>query len=174
MQQMHQPQQAGWAGNGWNGQNQNAAMSSVYPPHPQGYSGAHSTNAAVDDLISVVQRETDDIDEIIRMAEAGIKPPKKGEAPPAAALAPTPGLAQTLTPVVAPTSEPSATTVESSAEKTEVEKKSKKGMKMVYDDNEVSPEEKMALMPRYAFVQEEMSEMVVGEGNTQLAVAVDA
>ena len=170
MQQMHQPQQGGWAGNGWNGQNQNAAMSSVYPPHSQGYNGAHSTNAAVDDLISGIKRETDDIDEIIRMAEAGIKPPKKGEAPPTATLAP-PNLPQP--PVVAP--EPSATTAKSSTTKTEVvEKKGKKEMRMVYDDNEISPEEKMARLPRYAFVPEGKTEAAVGEAHTQPAVAVDA
>lgn len=175
MQQMHQPQQGGWSGNGWNGQNQNAAMSSVYPPHSQGYNGAHSTNAAVDDLISGVKREADDIDEIIRMAEAGIKPPKKGEAPPAAMLAPPPGLPQAPVPAAAPAPEPTATTVEPSAEKTEVvEKKGKKEMKMSYDDNEISPEEKMALMPRYAFVPEGKTETLLGEANTQSAVTVDA
>ena len=39
--------------------------------------------------------QADDIDEIIRMAEAGIKPPKKGEAPPvsqAVAATPIPAL----------------------------------------------------------------------------------
>lgn len=32
--------------------------------------------------------------------------------------------------------------------------KKKKGMRMVYDDTEVSPEEKMALLPRYRWVEE--------------------
>jgi hypothetical protein len=85
MQQLHQGppphQQGGWGGNGWKGQDQNSAMSSAYPPHSQGYNGDYSTNASsVDDLVSGAAREADDIDEIIRMAEAGIKPPKKGEA----------------------------------------------------------------------------------------------
>lgn len=62
------------------------------------------------------------------MAEAGIKPPKKTDAEAAAAQ-----------------EEPAA------------EKKGKKGgdksVKMVYDD-ELSPEERLAMMPRYAFVPE--------------------
>jgi hypothetical protein len=157
MQQLHQgqPSQGGWSGNGWNGQNQNSVMSSVYPPHSQGYNGAHSTNAAVDDLISGVNRETDDIDEIIRMAEAGIKPPKKGEAAPGTAQAPPANLPQAPAPVVAPAPDSADKTTESNADKTEApEKKSKKEMKMVYDDNEISPEEKMAMLPRYAFAPE--------------------
>ena len=167
---MHQgqPQQGGWTGNGWNGQNQNPVMSSVYPPQSQGYNGAHTTNAAVDDLISGVKREADDIDEIIRMAEAGIKPPKKGEAPPA----PAANLPQIPPPVAAAAPETPPTIAEPTAEKTDAsEKKSKKGMKMVYDDNEVSPEEKMAMLPRYAFVPEGKTESVPVD--TQ-AVAVDA
>lgn len=171
MQQMHQGQ-PGWAGNGWNGQNQNSVMSSVYPPHSQGYNGAHSTNAAVDDLISGVKREADDIDEIIRMAEAGIKPPKKGEAPPAPVQAPAVNLPQAPAPVAAPAPAPTPTTTEPSADKTEApEKKSKKEMKMVYDDNEISPEEKMAMLPRYAFVPEGKTETLV---ETQAVVTVDA
>ena len=165
MQQLHQGQQqpSGWAGNGWNGQNQSSAMSSVYPPHSQGY-GAHSTNADVDELISGVKRETDDIDEIIRMAEAGIKPPKKGEAPSASVQAPPPGLPHAppkVTAPPAPQSTPAST--EPAPEKTESgEKKTKKEMRMVYDDLEVSPEEKMAMLPRYAFAP---------EGKTELAPA---
>ncbi|KAK4197389.1 putative zinc finger protein [Triangularia verruculosa] len=61
----------------------------------------------------------DDIDQLIRMAEAGIKPAKTGEEPPAP-----------------------------------VTEKKKKGMRMVYDDTEVSPEEKMAMLPRYRWVEE--------------------
>ena len=134
-------------------------MSSVYPSHSQGY-GTHSTNAAVDELISGVTREADDIDEIIRMAEAGIKPPKKGEAPPAPVQAPPPGLPQAPAPIAPPPAPQLAkTAAEPAVVKTEpVEKKSKKEMRMVYDDLEVSPEEKMALLPRYAFVPEGKTE----------------
>jgi hypothetical protein len=166
MQQLHQgqPQQSGWAGNGWNGQNQNSVMSSVYTPHSQGYNGAHSTNAA-DDLISGGKREADDIDEIIRMAEAGIKPPKKGEAASAPIQAPPPSLPQApVVPGAAPVSESTSNTTDSIAEKTEaVEKKAKKEMKMVYDDLEVSPEEKMALLPRFAFVPEGKTEPKIAD-----------
>lgn len=64
----------------------------------------------------------DDIDQLIRMAEAGIRPPqKKGD------------------------------DAEEAGEKKS--KKDKKG-KMVYDDAEISPEERMAQFPRYAFTPE--------------------
>ena len=142
----------GWGGGGWNGQNQNSAMSSV--PPSQGYGGSYSTNAAVNDLVSGAAREADDIDEIIRLAEAGIFHPKKTETahqPPSATATPA-----EATPTPAP----------ETAEKTEVtEKKLKKDkpMKMVYSDNDVSPEEKMALMPRYAFVPEGKAEAAPAE-----------
>lgn len=75
------------------------------------------------------QQQGDDIDQIIRMAEAGIKPPRKADAEAAAA------------------EEPAAAS----------EKKSKKdkdkNVRMVYED-ELSPEERMAMMPKYAFVPE--------------------
>lgn len=63
-----------------------------------------------------MQGHGDDIDQLIRMAEAGIRPgAKQGEA----------------------------------AEKGKKDK-DKKG-KLVYEDAETSPEERMAAMPRYAF-----------------------
>ncbi|RDA91346.1 hypothetical protein CP533_0011 [Ophiocordyceps camponoti-saundersi (nom. inval.)] len=62
----------------------------------------------------------DDIDRMIRMAEAGVKTNAKPE---------------------------------DGADGEKKPKKDKKG-KLVYDDAEVSPEEKMALMPRYAFKAE--------------------
>lgn len=133
-------------------------MSSV--PPSQGYGGSYSTNAAVNDLVSGAAREADDIDEIIRMAEAGIKPPKKSDPaqqPPSSTG--TPGTPAQATPTPAP-------------EATEVtEKKSKKDkpMKMVYSDNDVSPEEKMALMPRYAFVPEGEAEPASAVANAPVA-----
>ena len=52
-------------------------------PHPPGYNGGYPTNASTgDDLATGATREADDIDKLIRMAEAGIKPPKKDEASP--------------------------------------------------------------------------------------------
>lgn len=144
MQQMHQ--KGGWSGNGWNGQDQNSAMSSAYS-HPPGLHGEHSTNAStVDDLVSGAARDADDdIDKIIRMAEAGIKPPKRDSIDPSK----TETSEAVSAPGIADDSEPKPEA------KTEVaEKKSKKDkpMKMIYSDNDVSPEEKMAKMPRYAFV----------------------
>ncbi|KAH7313688.1 hypothetical protein B0I35DRAFT_277365 [Stachybotrys elegans] len=63
---------------------------------------------------------TDDIDQMIRMAEAGIKPAKKPEE------------------------------ADEATEKKTKKEKDKKG-RLVYEDAEVSPEERMAALPRYAF-----------------------
>lgn len=120
----------------------------------------------MDDLVSGAAREADDIDEIIRMAEAGIKPPKKGEA---------------AAPHVQPAAEAQAvsTHVPESAENPEpAEKKSKKDkpVKMIYSDNDMSPEEKMAQMPRYAFVPDGKTETALVDAATVPGVAgtVDA
>lgn len=72
------------------------------------------------------QTQGDDIDQLIRMAEAGIKPPKKSETP--------------------------AATEETATEK-KPKKDKDKNVQMIYDD-ELSPEERMAMMPRYAFTPE--------------------
>lgn len=132
-------------------------MSSAYPAS-QGY-GDYSANASsVDDLVSGAARAADDIDEIIRMAEAGIKPPKKGDALP--------------TRVQPPATE--ATPTPKTTEKTETsEKKLKKDKptKMIYSDNEISPEEKMAMMPRYAFMPAEKPESVLVDAATSPGVA---
>jgi hypothetical protein len=122
-------------------------MSSAYP-HSQGYNGGANASS-VDELVSAAAREPDDIDEIIRMAEAGIKPPKKGEAQTQPAQAPTQHIpqAQESTSIQALESVPA---VEATEKKPKKEKD--KNMRMVYSDNEISPEEKMARLPRYAFV----------------------
>ncbi|KAH8813044.1 hypothetical protein F5884DRAFT_321464 [Xylogone sp. PMI_703] len=180
LQQMHQgspthypgqgppgPQQAGWNGNGWNGQEKNSAMSSAYPSHTQGYNGDYSTNAStVDELVSGAARQGDDIDEIIRMAEAGIKPPKKIATPDTPTAAAAANTEATATPEVAEKTD--------AADKTETsEKKSKKDKptRMIYSDNEVSPEEKMAKLPRYAFVPEEQNETALYDITEQPGVA---
>lgn len=62
----------------------------------------------------------DDIDQLIRMAEAGVKP-----------------------------AQPEADEGDKKGKK----EKDKKG-RMVYDDVDTSPEERMAALPRYAFVPE--------------------
>ena len=184
MQQLHQgppPHQGGWGGNGWKGQDQNSAMSSAYPPHPQGYNGDYSTNASsVDDLVSGAAREADDIDEIIRMAEAGIKPPKKGEVVQVPITAPTSNVTSNApTAAATPTPAPETTEKTESTEKTEQgEKKAKKEkpVKMIYSDNDLSPEEKMAMMPRYAFVPEGKTETILVDAATLPSVTgtVDA
>ncbi|KAJ4292857.1 hypothetical protein N0V88_005515 [Collariella sp. IMI 366227] len=82
---------------------------------PYYYNGSASTAQAVGG---------DDIDQLIRMAEAGIKP---------AATA-------------------AGGSAKNGAEEGAGEKK-KKGTRMVYADTEVSPEEKMAMLPRYRWVE---------------------
>ncbi|TAQ88870.1 hypothetical protein B7494_g2804 [Chlorociboria aeruginascens] len=163
MQQMHQgqglPHQQGWAGKGWNGQEQNSAMSSAYPPHSQAYNGDYSTNASsVDDLVSGAARQADDIDEIIRMAEAGIRPTKKIDTPASIAT-------------VVPTTAPEATPIHERVEPTEKKSKKDKGMKMIYSDNDISPEEKMAMMPRYAFIPDGKNDTILGEATAVPGIA---
>lgn len=107
------PQRPGYAGN-------------YYPgTGAPGFPGGAST---VDELVAGAARSGDDIDQLIRMAEAGIKVPLKKE---------------NGTPTEAAPAEPA------------VEKKSKKDKdkgRMIYSDPEFSPEERMAQMPRYAYV----------------------
>ncbi|KAJ0164676.1 BUB3-interacting and GLEBS motif-containing protein [Colletotrichum tanaceti] len=85
---------------------------------PPGYPGA----TTVDDLVSGAAQHGDEIDELIRRAESGIKAPKKPE--------------------------------DEAAEEAAGEKKSKKDKngRMFYADTETSPEERMAQLPRYAYV----------------------
>lgn len=139
------------------------AMSPAYPPHSQGYNGGYPANAStLDDLISGGAREVDDIDEIIRMAEAGIKIPKRGESQPA----------QTAAPIETTLPETAAVAVTTPApETTEKKSKKEKGMRMIYSDNEMSPEEKMAKMPRYAFVPEGKVDTILVDANDQPGVA---
>ena len=158
-------------------------MSSAYPPHSQGYSSEYGANASsLDDLVSGAAREPDDIDEIIRMAEAGIRPPKKGDVQSApisahvSAPIPVPVQASVQEPAQANAPAPETVPVPESTDKPEaVEKKAKKekdkNMKMVYSDNEVSPEEKMAKMPRYAFVPDGKDETVLVDATQAPAVA---
>jgi len=113
-------------------------------PHSHDYNGAYNggyqTNAPGGDNS---MREPDDIDEIIRLAEAGIPTKSKGEviatpptAPPAAKTEETP----------APETKPNTDGAEKKP------KKDKGNIRMIYSDSELSPEEKMSKMPRYAFV----------------------
>lgn len=153
MQQLHQgTHQGGWVGNGLKGHEQKSAMSSAYLL-PQGYIGDHSTNSisAIDHNSGPV-RETDDIDEIIRMAEAGIKPQKIIDGVHNKPVSNFPGLTQ-----------PQVTEkIDNSKDKTEKDEKKlkkEKPIKMIYTNNLLSPEEKMAMMPRYAFIPDGKSEL---------------
>ncbi|AEO68187.1 uncharacterized protein THITE_2117609 [Thermothielavioides terrestris NRRL 8126] len=119
-----------------------AAAPGVPPPYfyngagapPPGYPAAGAST--VDELVANAARQGggpggvggDDIDQLIRMAEAGIKPP-----PPAGAKA---------------VAEEGAAAAAAGGER------KKKEMRMVYADTEVSPEEKMAMLPRYRWVEE--------------------
>lgn len=64
----------------------------------------------------------------------------------------------------------------SKAETPTIEKKTKKDkdkpVKLVYSDNETSPEEKMAKLPRYAFVPDHKPETVLGEAITAAVTGV--
>lgn len=145
-------------------------MSSAYPPHSQGY-GDYPTNAStVDDLVAGAAREPDEYDEAIRMAIAGIKPPKKIDAPPGAAQ-PLPTLSAPPAPLSIPTPVVEAQKVEPLAEK---KSKKDKPMKMIYSDNEISPEEKMAGLARYAYVPEKRPESSLLSAGLGAAVSVDA
>jgi hypothetical protein len=143
-------------------------MSSAYP-HPPGYNGDYPTNASsVDDLVSGAAREADDIDEIIRMAEAGIKPPKKGETPSTPAAVPE-AAASPAVGTPAPTTD--ATNKAEKIESNEKKSKKEKPTKMIYSDNDLSPEERMAKMPRYAFVPEAKTDSSLVDAVTAPGVA---
>lgn len=84
---------------------------------------------------------------MIRQAELGIKPIRKENSNPPPIQAP----AAQAPPPPAPTLIKKEATPEVAVKKS---KKEKEIPKMVYYDEEVSPEEKMAKLPRYAFVPE--------------------
>ncbi|TDZ33176.1 BUB3-interacting and GLEBS motif-containing protein [Colletotrichum spinosum] len=88
---------------------------------PPGYPGA----SAVDDLISgaAQQQHGDEIDELIRRAESGIEPPKR----------------------------PEDEAEEAAGDNKKSKKDKEKNVRMVYADTEVSPEERMAQLSKYAW-----------------------
>ena len=67
-----------------------------------------------------------------------------------------------------------STEVQVKTEEASTEKKAKKdkekGTRMMYSDNETSPEEKLAKLPRYAFVPDRKGETVLGDATTAAAV----
>lgn len=128
----------------------------------------------------------DDIDELIRMAEAGIRPPNKSkpEAPPVYNPLPTAPVSAPIADTVAaivPTDpkplEPETTVKVESNDKKSSKKDKDKNNRMVYSDNDVSPEEKLAKMSRYAFVPQEQKEKTILADATEtpgVAGVVDA
>ncbi|KAI0877822.1 hypothetical protein GGS24DRAFT_446111 [Hypoxylon argillaceum] len=103
----------------------NAPAATGLPPRPG--QPAWPAPSTVEELVSsAAPQQGDDIDQLIRMAEAGIKPPRKSETP--------------------------AATEEAAPEK-KSKKEKDKNVQMIYED-ELSPEERMAMMPRYAFIPE--------------------
>ena len=56
--------------------------------------------------------------------------------------------------------------------KTKKDKDKDKPVKLVYSDNETSPEEKLAKLPRYAFVPDRKPETVLGEATTAAVTGV--
>ncbi|CAK7210214.1 hypothetical protein SCUCBS95973_000703 [Sporothrix curviconia] len=102
------------------------------PQRPGAYNGGGGGGAStLDDLVSGASHAAaaggDDIDRVIRMAEAGIRP---GGAPPGAPAAAAPVAAAAAAP--------------------EKSSKKDKSTRMVYQDGDYSLEEKMAQMARYA------------------------
>jgi hypothetical protein len=57
----------------------------------------------------------------------------------------------------------SAPKPEETPEEKPAKKEKSKPTKLVYSDNEISPEEKMARLPRYAFVPDRKGETALGE-----------
>lgn len=57
-------------------------------------------------------------------------------------------------------------------EPTKIKKEKDKATKLVYSDNEVSPEEKMAELPRYAFTPNDKGETVLGEATVPAVTGV--
>lgn len=96
------------------------------PPRPGQPGWPANVPTAEEHASSAPPQQGDDIDQLIRMAEAGIRPPKKSEA--------------------------AAATEEVAPEK-KSKKEKDKNVQMIYED-ELSPEERMAMMPRYALTPE--------------------
>lgn len=103
-------------------------------------------------MIAGAAREPDEVDEAIRRAIEGVKPPKPEVAVP---VAPMPTAAPVVVSETSSASQPTSQMAEPlKAEPAEKKSKKDKAVKMVYSDNEVSPEERMAKFARYAFVPE--------------------
>ncbi|KAI0441980.1 hypothetical protein F4803DRAFT_551540 [Xylaria telfairii] len=104
----------------------NVPAASGLPPRPGQPGWPANVPTAEEHASSAPPQQGDDIDQLIRMAEAGIRPPKKSEA--------------------------AAATEEVAPEK-KSKKEKDKNVQMMYED-ELSPEERMAMMPKYVFTSE--------------------
>lgn len=62
--------------------------------------------------------------------------------------------------------------VQAGEKKSKKDKEKDKSVKLVYSDNEMSPEEKMAKLPRYAFVPDRKPETVLGDATTAAVTGV--
>jgi hypothetical protein len=100
-------------------------------PQRPPFSGAPGFPAAGDDTAGSVARHGDDIDQMIQMVTQGIKPAPAADAT-----------------VAAPAEEAGG-----AADK-KGKKDKEKHVRMVYSDNDFSPEERMVRFARYAFVPE--------------------
>lgn len=69
-------------------------------------------------------------------------------------------------------SKPAMAAGEVTEPKVKKEKDKEKATKLIYPDNEVSPEEKMASLPRYAFAPIKREETVLGEATTPAVTGV--
>lgn len=68
-----------------------------------------------------------------------------------------------------PTPKPEGTAEEKPSKK---EKEKAKATKLIFSDNETSPEEKMAKLPRYAFVPDQKGETVLGDASTAAVAGI--
>ncbi len=109
-------------------------------------------------------------DTIRNAAEVAAPPPSAN-----VSLNETPATATSLDDLVSGAAK-DADKTENKAEAPAADKKAKKEkdkpVKLVYSDNEMSPEEKMAKMPRYAFVPDQKPETVLGEATTAAVTGV--
>lgn len=62
--------------------------------------------------------------------------------------------------------------VQSLEKKTKKDKEKDKPVKLIYSDNVMSPEEKLAKLPRYAFVPDQRPETVLGDATTAAVTGV--
>lgn len=94
-------------------------------------------------------------------------PTNNGQGPPAPLLANASSLDDLVTGTAREAEKADTTSkVEASQAEKKVRKEKEKNVKLVYSDNDVSPEEKMAQLPRYAFAPEGTKDGVVGDATT--------